>query len=111
MQKLSSERFLEIAKEIYESSKASSNTYLDEMLEYFKRVVDLAELEKNGQIFDALELAKIAEMSLELKKYKEAESDGRLVVLPCKAGDTLYFVDFNVLEIYKVAEFTGNIAS
>ena len=29
---------------------------------------------------------------MELKKYQEADKDGRLVVLPCKAGDTVYEV-------------------
>ena len=29
-----------------------------------------------------------------LKYYEDAEQDGRLVVLPCKVGDTVYQVDY-----------------
>lgn len=28
----------------------------------------------------------------ELKRYKQAEQEGRLVVLPCKVGDTVYII-------------------
>jgi len=33
----------------------------------------------------------ISELSGELAKYKEAEEQGRLIVLPCKVGDTVYY--------------------
>ena len=29
-----------------------------------------------------------------LKKYEDAEQDGRLLVLPCKVGDTVFQVDY-----------------
>ena len=32
------------------------------------------------------------EAKSELEKYREAEQDGRLVVLPCKVGDDVWFV-------------------
>ena len=32
------------------------------------------------------------ETKLELLKYREAEQDGRLVVLPCKVGDTVWLL-------------------
>lgn len=32
----------------------------------------------------------ISKLSGELTKYKEAEKEGRLIVLPCKVGDTVY---------------------
>ena len=41
--------------------------------------------------FSGLEMAKLHSALMELKKYQEADKDGRVVVLPCKAGDTVYF--------------------
>lgn len=40
--------------------------------------------------FSGLEMAKLHSALMELKKYQEADRDGRLVVLPCKVGDTVY---------------------
>lgn len=34
-----------------------------------------------------------AEWLRELKRYKDLEESGRLVVLPCKVGDTVYFLN------------------
>ena len=42
--------------------------------------------------FSGLEMAKLHSALMELKKYQEADRSGRLVVLPCKVGDTLYEV-------------------
>lgn len=42
--------------------------------------------------FSGLEMAKLHSALMELKKYQEADKDGRLVVPPCKAGDTVYEV-------------------
>lgn len=35
------------------------------------------------------------EMFEELAKYKQAEAEGRLIVLPCKVGDTVYLIGSN----------------
>ena len=40
--------------------------------------------------FSGLEMAKLHSALMELKKYQEADRDGRVVVLPCKVGDTVY---------------------
>ena len=40
--------------------------------------------------FSGLEMAKLHSALMELKKYQEADKDGRIVVLPCKVGDTLW---------------------
>lgn len=45
-----------------------------------------------GEHFSGLEMAKLHSALMELKKYQEADKDGRLVVLPCKVGDTVYEV-------------------
>lgn len=42
--------------------------------------------------FSGLEMAKLHSALMELKKYQEADIDGRLVVPPCKPGDTVYEV-------------------
>ena len=42
--------------------------------------------------FSGLEMAKLHSALMELKKYQEADKDGRLVVLPCKVGDTVYIL-------------------
>lgn len=44
-----------------------------------------------GEHFSGLEMAKLHSALMELKKYQEADKDGRLVVRPCKVGDTVYF--------------------
>ena len=45
-----------------------------------------------GEHFTGLEMAKLHSALMELKKYQEADKDGRLVVRPCKVGDTLFRV-------------------
>ena len=40
--------------------------------------------------FSGLEMAKLHSALMELKKYQEADKDGRLVVLPCKVGDIVW---------------------
>ena len=43
--------------------------------------------------FSGLEMAKLHSALMELKKYQEADKDGRLVVLPCKVGDTVWAIE------------------
>lgn len=45
-----------------------------------------------GEHFSGLEMAKLHSALMELKKYQAADNDGRVVVLPCKVGDTVYKV-------------------
>lgn len=52
---------------------------------------ELKELKEHGA-FTGVELAQIAEMQKELKKYKAAEEQGLLVRLPCKVGDTVCII-------------------
>lgn len=40
--------------------------------------------------FSGLEMAKLHSALMELKKYQEADKDGRLVVLPCQSGDHVF---------------------
>lgn len=52
---------------------------------------DLKELKENGA-FTGLELAKLAIMQKELKKYKDLDGQGLLARLPCKVGDDIYVI-------------------
>ena len=40
--------------------------------------------------FSGLEMAKLHSALMELKKYQEADKDGRIVVLPCKVGQRVF---------------------
>ena len=40
--------------------------------------------------FSGLEMAKLHSALMELKKYQEADRDGRLVVLPCQSGEHVF---------------------
>lgn len=39
------------------------------------------------------EIAKILRLAEKLKYYEDLEEQGRLLVLPCKIGDSLYWID------------------
>lgn len=52
---------------------------------------------------------RLEEKLAKLYAYEQAEKDGTLIRLPLPPGKMLYFVDLNNKEIYKSAEFTGNI--
>ena len=64
-------------------------------------LVRLAEYEDTGLMpgeiksmqekhFNGLEMAKLHSALMELKKYQEADKDGRIVVLPCKVGQRVF---------------------
>lgn len=46
--------------------------------------------EIKNSLTDAVDLAKVAMALRKLRNYEDAERTGRLVVLPCKVGDTVY---------------------
>lgn len=68
--------------------------WLEELKSYkdIGTLKELKELKENGA-FTGLELAKLAIMQKELKKYKDLEEQGLLVRLPCKVGNTVYRVN------------------
>ena len=91
----------ENANEVYKNTciqYADQEEQYAEWLEELKSYKDigtpkeLKELKENGA-FTGLELAKLAIMQEELKKYKDLEEQGLLVRLPCKVGDTVYRVN------------------
>lgn len=56
-----------------------------------------------GEHFSGLEMAKLHSALMKLKKYQEADKDGRVVMPPCKVGDRLYEVTGRkTISVYKV---------
>lgn len=50
-------------------------------------------LEANIQLMHKLTAEEMARQWIELDKYRDAEKEGRLIVLPCKVGDTVFVID------------------
>ena len=69
---------------------------------------ELKELKENGA-FTGLELAKLAIMQKELKKYKDLEEQGLLVRLPCKVGDTVYVPTRNFISELRIIMIAVNM--
>lgn len=81
--------------------------WLEELKSYkdIGTLKELKELKENGA-FTGLELAKLAIMQKELKKYKDLEEQGLLVRLPCKVGDMVLDNDFGYQELYEIKAFS-----
>ena len=61
--------------------------------------------------FSGLEMAKLHSALMELKKYQEADKDGRLVVLPCKVGNTVYFALLGKIiekQVFSIVSFSNS---
>ena len=67
---------------------------------------ELKELKENGA-FTGLELAKLAIMQKELKKYKDLEEQGLFVRLPCKVGDTVWVVT-SPINVFDYDKYDGD---
>lgn len=76
----------------------SENTKLHELIQLFrynnKHVADLSRVE----------LIEISDLFEQLEKYQAVEEQGRLVKLPCKVGDTVYFIKSNETIAERVAD-------
>ena len=100
----------ENANEVYKNAciqYANQEEQYAEWLEELKSYKDigtpkeLKELKENGA-FTGLELAKLAIMQKELKKYKDSEEQGLLVRLPCKVGDIVYVPTRNFISELRI---------
>lgn len=61
--------------------------------------------------FSGLEMAKLHSALMELKKYQEADRADRLVVLPCKVGDTVYFALLGRIiekQVFSIVSFSNS---
>lgn len=81
--KLTNEDFVNIQKAEIEELKTALNTTIEKLAAY--EDTGLTPEEING----LCEMDKRSRMA-KMLRWEEAEADGRLVVLPCKAGDTVY---------------------
>ena len=68
-------------RESTEKYRANANAEPQNSFEAEAKKVAEHEAEKNKQLADWLE---------ELKRYRDLEEQGRLLVLPCRVGDTVY---------------------
>lgn len=77
-----------------------------EELKLYKDIGTLKELKglKENGTFTGLELAKLAIMQKELKKYEDLEEQGLLVRLPCKVGDMVYKLWYYDEKPYKIQQ-------
>lgn len=80
--------------------------WLEELKSYkdIGTLKELKELKENGA-FTGLELAKLAIMQKELKKYKDLEEQGLLVRLPCKVGEKLWCIVNSAIRELRVYRF------
>lgn len=53
---------------------------------------------------DLEHLYAVIEAAEKVSKYETAEEEGRLVVLPCKVGDTVYVIENDHIEVFEVNE-------
>ena len=49
--------------------------------------------------FDVMNLS-LKDLYMRLKNYEDAEEEGRLIVLPCKVGDTVWYIPSGTRKIY-----------
>lgn len=57
-----------------------------------------------------LEHKQTAEWLRELQKYKDLEEQGRLITLPCKIGDTVYYINtHNRLSLFKNTVYESKV--
>lgn len=95
--RIEAENYIPTTGPYYNADLECANQYeqiamwLEELKSYkgIGTLKELKELKDNGA-FTGLELAKLAIMQKELKKYKDLEEQGLLVRLSCKVGDTVY---------------------
>lgn len=98
---------LDNCKECSENHKQLAE-WLEELKSYkdIGTLEELKELKENGT-FTGLELAKLAIMQKELKKYKDLEEQGLLVRLPCKVGDTVWVVT-SPINVFDYDKYDGD---
>lgn len=59
---------------------------------------------KPGMV-DNMRVATLSAAMAKLAAYEDAEEQGRLVILPCKVGDTLYAPTRNFISEFRVSQF------
>lgn len=73
---------------------------MQEVIEHCETIVAHAEMVGWTDAKIYIEHKQVAEWLKELKHYKDVEEAGKLITLPCKIGDTVYFIgeDGSIIE-------------
>ena len=65
---------------------------MQEVIEHCERTVIQAEMLRFTDTKQYMEHKQVREWLEELQHYKDLEEQGRLIELPCKVGDTVYYI-------------------
>ena len=83
---------------------------MQEVIEHCERVVIQAEMLRFTDTKQYMEHKQVREWLEELQHYKDLEEQGRLITLPCKIGDTVYYINTkNRLSLFKSTVYEGEV--
>ena len=82
--------------------------HYDRKTEMYEKVCDIKYLETtmNNSTKEYWEHKQVAEYLRKLKEYEDLEEQGRLVILPCKVGDTVWDNDWGRPCAYTITAFS-----
>ena len=82
-----------------------------EVIEHCERTVIQAEMLRFTDTKQYMEHKQVREWLEELQHYKDLEEQGRLIELPCKIGDTVYYINtHNRLSLFKNTVYEAKVA-
>lgn len=82
-----------IIDELIESAEEKSRVH-----EYHADLFENGNPMRDACLKSSQDCKQLAEWLKQLKEYQQLEADGRLIKLPCKVGDTIYFNGNSILE-------------
>ena len=121
MERLTNKREADAQREEY--GRRLANGYPRNIpMERFLRLAAYEDTKLYPENVEALKLSMMGKAILEITEFEglpidrlrelaEADKDGRVVVLPCKVGDTIYFARANPILQYKVTGYEMGEAS
>ena len=84
---------------------------MQEVIEHCERAVIQAEMLRFTDTKQYMEHKQVREWLEELQHYKDLEKQGRLIELPCKIGDTVYYINtHNRLSLFKNTVYEAKVA-
>ena len=82
-----------------------------EVIEHCERTVIQAEMLRFTDTKQYMEHKQVREWLEELQHYKDLEEQGRLIELPCKIGDTVYYINtHNRLSLFENTVYEAKVA-
>ena len=83
---------------------------MQEVIEHCERVVIQSEMLRFTDTKQYMEHKQVREWLEELQHYKDLEEQGRLIELPCKIGDTVYYINtHNRLSLFKNTVYEAKV--